>query len=91
MKYRTVSAKAEGVEYPALRGKVVRQVRFANDEDFTALTMEFEDNTHVSFRLKTSIALSMEPELSTLKDGNIVGWKRLKTRRVIRRVPKGSV
>ena len=38
----------------------MRQVRFANDEEFTALVMEFEDNTLVSFRLKARIGLLME-------------------------------
>ena len=63
MKRRTAN-----FEYPALKGKVVRQVRFANDEEFTVLVIEFEDNTHVSFRLKATIELSMEPEISTLKE-----------------------
>lgn len=77
--------KAESVEYPALKGKIVKQVRFANDEDFTALIIEFEDNTHVSFRLKAAIDLLMEPEISTLKSGNIVNWKKLKAQPVKRR------
>lgn len=72
--------KSQSVEYPTLKGKVVRQVRFTNDEDFTALVIEFKDNTLVSFRLKASIALSMEPELSSLKGGDIVSWRKLKTR-----------
>jgi hypothetical protein len=80
MKRRTTSC-----EYPALKGKVVRQVRFANDEEFTVLVIEFEDNTHVSFRLKATIELSMEPEISTLRSGNIVNWKKLKAQRVKRR------
>lgn len=74
--------KPGSVEYPALKGKVVRQVRFANDEDFTALVIEFEDNTHASFRLKAAIDLLMEPEVSTLKGGNIVKWKKLEARPV---------
>jgi hypothetical protein len=80
MKRRTAS-----FEYPALKGKVVRQVRFANDEEFTVLVIEFEDNTHVSFRLKATIELSMEPEISTLKSGNIVNWKKLKAQLIKRR------
>ena len=77
--------KAASVEYPALKGKVVRQGRFANDEEFTVLVIEFEDNTHVSFRLKATIELSMEPEISTLKSGNIVNWKKLKPQPIKRR------
>jgi hypothetical protein len=77
--------KAANVEYPALKGKVVRQLRFANDEDFTVLVIEFEDNTHVSFRLKATIELSMEPKISTLRSGNIVNWKKLKAQPIKRR------
>ena len=77
--------RTESFEYPALKGKVVRQMRFANDEEFTVLVIEFEDNTHVSFRLKATIELSMEPEISTLRSGNIVNWKKLKAQPAKRR------
>lgn len=71
------------VEYPALKGKTIRQVRFAEeDEQFTALVLEFEDNTHVSFLLKTTITLAMEPEISSLKRGKIVNWRKLKPRTI---------
>ena len=86
MRNKTVRAKAEGVEYPTLKGKTVRQVRFSNDEEFCAIVIEFDDNTLVSFRLKANIALSMEPELSITKAGNIINWKILKARPVVRRV-----
>ena len=77
---RAKNKNGQSVEYPALKGKVVKQARFSNDEDFTALVIEFKDSTLVSFRLKASIGLSMEPELSTAKDGDIVRWRKLKTR-----------
>jgi len=71
------------VEYPALKGKIIRQVRFAEEDDhFTALILEFEDNTHVSFLLKTAITLAMEPEISSLEGGNIVNWRKLKRRTI---------
>ena len=87
MRNKTVRAKAEGVEYPTLKGKTVKQVRFSNDEEFCAIVIEFDDNdnTLVSFRLKANIALSMEPELSITKGGNIINWKILKARPVVRR------
>jgi len=88
LKQKTVKAKGEGVEYPALSGKVTRQVRFVNDEDYTALTIEFDDSTLVSFRFKASIAFSIDPELSTVKGGNIVRWRELKTRPILRRVAR---
>src|ERR1700749_3203266 len=70
LKQKTVKARGE-LEYPSLIGKVIRQVRFANDEDHTALTIEFDDSTLVSFRFKASIAFSIDPELSTVRGGNI--------------------
>jgi hypothetical protein len=88
LKRKTVKARGEGVEYPALISKVIRQVRFVNDEDYTALTIEFDDSTLVSFRFKASIAFSIDPELSTVKGGNIVRWRQLKTRPVMRRVAR---
>lgn len=78
MGYRIVKAKGEGTEYPDLRGKVIKQVRFVNDDNYTALNLEFEDNTLASFRLTAKIALSLPPEIARLKDGDLVGWKKLK-------------
>ena len=66
MKQKTVKARGEGVEYPALIGKVISQVRFENNEDYTALTIDFDDSTLVSFRLKASIAFSSDREMSTV-------------------------
>jgi hypothetical protein len=88
LKHQPVKARGEGVEYPALSGKVIRQLRFVNDDDYTALTIEFDDSTLVSFRFKASIAFSIDPELSTVKGGNIVRWRELKTRPVMRRVAR---
>lgn len=88
MKQKIVKARGEGVEYPALIGKVIQQVRFVNDDDYTALSIDFDDSTLVSFRLKATIGFSIDPELSTVKGGNIVRWRRLKTRPVMRRVAK---
>lgn len=88
MKQKTVKARSEAVEYPALSGKVIRQVRFVNDDDYTALTIEFDDSTLVSFRFKASITFSIGPELSTVKGGNIVRWRELKTLPVMRRVAR---
>lgn len=83
---RTVRAKGEGADYPALKGKVISKVSFASDQEFTALVMEFEDNTLASFRLRASIALAMEPELATVQRGNLTGWRVLKKRPATRRV-----
>lgn len=80
MVYKIVKAKGEGTEYPDLRGKVIRQVKFVNDDNYTALNLEFEDNTLASFRLNANIGLSLPPEIATLKGGDLVGWKRLKGR-----------
>ena len=88
MRQKRVRWRGEGIEYPALSGKVIRQVRFVNDEDYTALTIEFDDDTLVSFPFKACISLSRDPELSSLKGGSIVSWKKLKTRPVMRRMPR---
>ena len=86
VKNKVVRLTGPGVEYPALGGKVIRQARFENDEDYTALSIEFVDDTLVSFRLKASVAFSTAPELSTLKGGNIVSWKELRPRPVMKRM-----
>lgn len=71
------------VEYPSLKGKVIKQVRFTQDDDeFTALSLEFDDDTQASFVLKSAVTLAMEPELSKLRDGNIVDWRKLKPQAV---------
>jgi hypothetical protein len=83
LKHKTASG--EGVEYPALSGKVIRQVRFVNDEDYTAVTIEFDDDTLVSFRFRAKIGFLVDPELSRVKGGDIVNWTKLKTRPSMRR------
>jgi len=85
--YRIVKAKGEGTEYPGLRGKVIRHVNFVNDNNYTALNLEFEDNTLASFRLNSRIGLSLPPEIAKLKGGNLVGWKKLKARHSTLRIP----
>jgi len=77
--------KSGSVEYPALAGKVIKQVRFASDEEYTALAIEFKDDTHVSFRLQSRIELQMQPEIAKIKDGNITAWRKLKSRSTRRR------
>ena len=77
---RIVRAKGEGTEYPDLRGKVIKQVRFVNDEHCTSLNLEFEDNSLASFRLTSTIAFSLPPEIAKLKGGDLVDWKKLKQR-----------
>jgi hypothetical protein len=88
LKQKTLKARSEAVEYPALSGKVIRHVRFVNDDDYTGLTVEFDDSTLVSFRFKASITFSIGPELSTVKGGNIVQWRELKPRPVMKRVAR---
>lgn len=86
MRYQTkeVVAKAEG--YPELKGKVVREVRYANDNEFNGVTIEFEDNTQVSFRFKASIDLIVHPELATLKGGDLVNFRKLRASPVRRHI-----
>ncbi len=70
----------EIMEYPDLRGKVIRQVKFVNHDNYTAFNLEFEDNTLASFRVAAKISLSLPPEIAKLKGGDLVGWKKLKAR-----------
>jgi len=71
------------IEYPALRGKTIQQVRFIEDNEFTALIMEFEDNTRARFTLETRISFAVAPEImETAPNGDLVNCKRLGTRSV---------
>lgn len=75
-----MAVKGEGTEYPDLKGKVIRQVSFVNDGNYTAFNMEFEDNILASFCLRAMISLSLPPEIARVKSGNLVLWKRLRSR-----------
>ena len=77
VKYKIVRAKGEGMEYLDLRGRVIKHANFVNDDNYTALNLEFEDNSLASFRLNAKIDLC-RPEIARLKDGNLIGWKKLK-------------
>ncbi len=69
------------VEYPELKGKVIEQVRYKSDSDFTVLVIEFNDNTRASFRLRADVSFALEPEMSgTDAAGDIANWKILKKR-----------
>jgi hypothetical protein len=71
------------VEYPELKGKVIEQVRYKNDSEFTALVIEFNDNTRASFRLRADVSFALEPEMSgNDANGNIANWTVLKTRSI---------
>lgn len=69
------------VEYPELRGKVIEQVRYNSDLDFTVIVIEFNDNTRATFRLRADVSFALEPEMSgTDAVGDIANWKILKKR-----------
>jgi hypothetical protein len=77
----TVMKRTGTVEYPELKGKVIEQVRYKNDPEFTALVIEFNDGTRASFRLRADVVFAMEPEMSgNDAAGDIANWKVLKTR-----------
>ena len=62
----SVMKKPGTVEYPELKGKVIEQVRYKNDPDFTVLVMQ---------------SFALEPEMSgNDAAGDIGNWKILKTR-----------
>lgn len=68
------------VEYPGLVTKVIKQVRFTNDDDYIALVMDFEDNSSATFNFRPTLTFAMEPEISVWDSGNMVRWKKLVTR-----------
>jgi hypothetical protein len=71
------------MEYPVLRGKTIKQVRFIEDSEFTALIMEFEDNTCARFPLETRICFAVAPEImETGPNGDFVNCRRLGTRSI---------
>jgi hypothetical protein len=77
----SVMEKQGTVEYPELKGKVIEQVRYKSDPDFTVLVIEFNDNTCASFRLRADVSFALEPEMSgNDAAGDIATWKILKTR-----------
>jgi hypothetical protein len=60
-----------------LAGKVVRRVRWSNygDENWHALSIEFEDNTLVSFRF--ALTIDEQAELSDFIGGNLSHERKL--------------
>jgi len=60
-----------------LAGKIVRRVRWSNyvDENWHALSIEFEDNTLVSFRF--ALRMDEDAELSDFIEGNLSNEKKL--------------
>ena len=77
----SVMKKRGTVEYPELKGKVIEQIRYKSDPDFTVLVIEFNDNTCASFRLRADVSFALEPEMSgNDAAGDIANWKILKTR-----------
>lgn len=56
-------------EFRGLEGRVIRTVRWSNQEDFKCLTLTFADETIAMFRLRLTV--DEELELADFKDGNI--------------------
>lgn len=73
----------KGIEYPALRGKTIKQVSFIEDNEFTALIMEFDDDTRARFNLQTRISFAVAPEIMGIApNGDLINSKRLETRSI---------
>lgn len=80
-KSHSVMKKKRTVEYPELKGKIIEQVRYSSDPDFTVLVIEFNDNTRATFRLRADVSFALEPEISSTDAvGDIANWKILKKR-----------
>ena len=73
----------KGIEYPALRGKTIKQVRLIEDNEFNALILEFEDNTRARFTLETRISFAVAPEImGTAPNGDLINCRPLGTRSI---------
>jgi hypothetical protein len=73
----------KGVEYPELKGKTVRRVWFKDDDEFTALFLEFEDNTRARFDLRAAVTFERAPEMCSIApNGDLTDWSDLKTQRL---------
>jgi hypothetical protein len=73
----------KGIEYPALRGKTIRQVHLIDDTEFNALILEFEDNTRARFVLETRISFAVAPEIMGIaSNGDLINCQRLATRSI---------
>jgi len=56
-------------EYKGLEGKIIKQVRWSNQEDYRALTISFADETILVCRFRLTI--EEEFELADFKGGDI--------------------
>lgn len=73
----------KGIEYPALRGKIIKQVHLIDDTEFNALILEFEDKTRARFVLETRISFAVAPEIMGIApNGDLTNSKRLETRSI---------
>lgn len=52
-----------------LVGKTITRVRWSNDPDYHSLTIDFNDQTQVSFRF--NLTIEEDVELSDFIDGNL--------------------
>jgi hypothetical protein len=72
-----------------LAGKTVKRVRWSNEPDFHNLSIEFTDQTHVSFRFELTIDEGVE--LADFKDGNLSNERRLSAIPVRAKIPPLNV
>lgn len=73
----------KGIEYPALQGKTIKQVRLIEDNEFNALILEFEDNTRARFTLETRISFAVAPEImGTASNGDLINCRPLGVRSI---------
>lgn len=62
-------------EYRELEGKTICRIRWSNDLDWHDLSIDFTDETRVSFRFR--LIIREETELSDFKDGNLTSPRQL--------------
>jgi hypothetical protein len=53
------------VEFPEVRGKTIRHLRFTNDNDYRCVSIDFEDGSVLAFKLELDI--TEEAELGIMR------------------------
>ncbi len=64
------------VEFPDVHGKTIRRFRFTNDIDYRCVSIDFEDDSVLAFKLE--LGIDEEVELGVMRNGNLEDIRPLK-------------
>ena len=68
---------------PGVEREKVRRVWFKDDDEFTALFLEFEDDTRARFDLRAAVTFERAPEMCSIaSNGDLDDWRDLRTQRL---------